>query len=401
MQDESSTLQRHALPADRQVRAIIIVAVIVAGLVLSWMALGRKSANSADASGPTPAAGQVKLTPDQLSTLGIATVKSANFHDTVVADGRIAVDADTATQVFSPYSGRVVQVLAGIGEKVRSGAPLVSLNANENLDAQSTLITALAQARLARLNETRRHAAYDSHGGSLQDWQQAQADLTAAQTALSAARGRLQVLGISDAQIRALEAAGAISPNATITSPISGMVTDRQIGPGQVVQAGNSTAIFTVADLSTVWLLCAVRDTDAAAISPGQAIHVQVQALPDHDYRATVQSVGAEVDPVTHRVMVRAAVPNADGRLKPAMLVTSEIITSADTQAPGVPPAAIVREGDQAHVWVVRSDGVLQERAVQTGRTNGPLTEIRQGLAAGERIVISGSLFIDTAARPD
>jgi cobalt-zinc-cadmium efflux system membrane fusion protein len=401
MQDDSSSLQRRALPVGRQLRVLIIVAVIAALLLLLWMLVGRKSAGAAGASGPAPAAGQVKLSREQLATLGTATVKVATFHDAVIADGQIAVDADTTTQVFSPYSGRVVRVMAGIGDRVRSGAPLVSLDASENLDAQSTLITALSQTRLERLIETRRHAAYDSHGGSLQDWQQAQADLTAAEAALSAARGRLRVLGSSEAQIQALEAAGAVNPTATINSPITGLVTDRQIGPGQVVQAGDTTAIFTVADLSTVWLLCAVRDSDAAAIAPGQVILIHVQALPGHDYRATVQSVGAEVDATTHRVVVRAAVPNTDGRLKPAMLANSEIITGADIQAPGVPEAAIVREGDQAHVWVVRADGVLQERAIQTGRTSGALTEIRQGLAAGVRIVISGSLFIDTAAQPD
>jgi cobalt-zinc-cadmium efflux system membrane fusion protein len=400
MQDENSILQRRALPMGRQLRAVIIVTGIVVVIALLWILLGRKSALSAEASSSAPA-GQVRLSAEQLSTLGIATVKTAQFHDAVVADGQIAVNADTATQVFSPYSGRVVRVLAGIGDRVRSGAPLVSLDASESLDAQSTLVTALSQARLARLNETRRHAAYDSHGGSLQDWQQAQADLTAAEASLSAARGRLRVLGSAPAQIQALEAAGAVSATTTISSPIAGLVTDRQIGPGQVLQAGDSTPIFTVADLSTVWLLCAVRDMDAGAVAPGQLIHIHVQSLPDRDYRATVQSVGAEVDSVTHRVVIRATVPNADGRLKPAMFTTSEIVTSADSQAPAVPAAAIVREGDQAHVWVVRPDGVLQERAIQTGRSNGAATEVRQGLAAGERIVISGSLFIDTAAQPD
>jgi cobalt-zinc-cadmium efflux system membrane fusion protein len=401
MQDDNPILRRRALPVRRQLRAVISVAVIVVVLAGLWIMLGRKAAHSAEARAPGPTAGQVKLTSQQLSTLEIATVKIAEFHDAVVADGQIAVNADTTTQVFSPYSGRVVRVLAGIGDRVRSGAPLLSLDASENLDAQSALITALSQARLARLNETRRHAAYDSHGGSLQDWQQAQADLTAAQAALAAARGRLRVLGSSDVQIQALEAAGAVSATATIASPITGLVTDRQIGPGQVVQAGDSTALFTVADLSTVWLLCAVRDMDAAAIAPGQLIYLHVQSLPERDYRATVQSVGAEVDAVTHRVVIRATVPNTDGRLKPAMFTTSEIVTSADSRAPAVPPAAIVREGDQAHVWVVRPDGVLQERAIQTGRSNGASIEVRQGLAAGERIVISGSLFIDTAAQPD
>jgi membrane fusion protein, heavy metal efflux system len=401
MQDDSSILQRRALPMGRQLRAVIIVTGIVVVIALLWILLGRKSAHSAETSSSAPSAGQVRLSAEQLSTLGIATVKTAQFHDTVVADCQIAVNADTTTQVFSPYSGRVVRVLAGIGDRVRTGAPLVSLDASENLDAQSALVTALSQTRLARLNETRRHAAYDSHGGSLQDWQQAQADLTAAEATLAAARGRLRVLGSSDVQIQALEAAGAVSATATISSPITGLVTDRQIGPGQVLQAGDSTPIFTVADLSTVWLLCAVRDMDAAAIAPGQLIHIHVPSLPDRDYRATVQSVGAEVDAVTHRVVIRATVPNADGRLKPAMFTTSEIVTSADTQAPAVPAAAIVREGDQAHVWVVRPDGVLQERAIHTGRSNGAATEVRQGLAAGERIVISGSLFIDTAAQPD
>ena len=401
MPDDNSILQRRALPMGQQLRAIIIVTGIVVVVALLWSVLGRKAAHSAEASGSAPTAGQVRLSAEQLSTLGIATVKTEPFHDAVVADGQIAVNADTTTQVFSPYSGRVVRVLAGIGDRVHSGAPLVSLDASENLDAQSALVTALSQARLARLNETRRHAAYDSHGGSLQDWQQAQADLTAAEAALSAARGRLRVLGSSDAQIQALEAAGKVSATATITSPITGLVTDRQIGPGQVVQAGDATPIFTVADLSTVWLLCAVRDMDAAVIAPGQLIHIHVQSLPERDYRATVQAVGAEVDVATHRVLIRATVPNTDGRLKPAMFTTSEIVTSADSQAPAIPPAAIVREGDQAHVWVVRADGVLQERAIQTGRSNGAATEVRQGLAAGERIVISGSLFIDTAAQPD
>jgi cobalt-zinc-cadmium efflux system membrane fusion protein len=401
MPDDFSFLQRRALPVGRQVRVLFAVAIITAVLLLVWMALGRKSAAATGPSAPAPTAGTVKLSSEQLATLGIITVKAIAFHNAVVADGQIAVNADSTTQVFSPYSGRVIRVLAGVGDKVRAGAALLTVDASENLDAQTTLITALSQARLARLTETRRHAAYDSHGGSLQDWQQAQADLTSAEAALSAARGRLRVLGSSDAQIQALEAAGVASPTATIASPITGLVTDRQIGPGQVVQAGDSTPVFTVADLATVWLLSAVRDSDAASIAVGQPILLRVPALPGHDYHATVQSVGAEVDPATHRVMVRATVPNADGHLRPAMLASSEIITSADSLAPAVPEAAIVREGEQAHVWVVRPDGVLMERSIQTGRSSGSLTEVRQGLAAGERIVTTGSLFIDSAAQPD
>ena len=400
MQDPSSFLQRRALPVGRQVRLIAVVAVVATLLVVLWSVLAGRS-RAAASTGTAAAADQVKLSAEQLATLDNAIVTAVPFHDAVVADGEIAVNADTTTQVFSPYSGRVIKVLAGVGAKVRSGEPLLTLDASENLDAQTSLITALSQAKLARLNEARKHAAYDSHGGSLQDWQQAQADLTAAQTTLAAARGHLRVLGSSDAQVQALETAGSVNPTVAIASPLTGLVTDRQIGPGQVVQAGDSTALFTVADLSTVWLLSAVRDSDAAAVAAGQPIVLHVQALPGRDYHATVQSVGAQVDPATHRVTVRALIANADGQLRPAMLATSEIITSPDVLAPAVPEAAIVREGDQAHVWVVHPDGVLQQRAIVTGRSSGALTEVRRGLNAGERIVTGGSLFIDRAAQPD
>src|SRR5579862_2116125 len=168
MQDDTSFLHHRTWPVGRQVGALIIAAIIAAVVILLWMALGRKGPNSADANGTAPVAGQVRLSPEQLATMGIIAVSAVKFHDAVIADGQIAVNADTATQVFSPYSGRVVHVLTGVGDKVRSGSPLVSLDASENLDAQTTLITALSQAKLARVTETRRHAAYDSHGGSVQ-----------------------------------------------------------------------------------------------------------------------------------------------------------------------------------------------------------------------------------------
>jgi cobalt-zinc-cadmium efflux system membrane fusion protein len=117
MQDDSSFLQRRALPAGRQYRAIAVVAAVVIVVALLWSVLGRRSSAAAGATAAAPAAGQVKLSSEQLATLGSAIVTATPFHDAVVADGQIAVNADTTTQVFSPYSGRVLKVLAGIGEK--------------------------------------------------------------------------------------------------------------------------------------------------------------------------------------------------------------------------------------------------------------------------------------------
>jgi len=129
-------------------------------------------------------------------------------------------------------------------------------------------------------------------------------------------------------------------------------------------------------------------------------VDVRVLAFPDQLFKATLTMVGASVDPVTRRVPVRATIANPDHKLKPEMFASFSIITSADSLAPGVPEEAIVREGDEARVWVLRADNVLALREIRTGRNSNGLVEVLAGLSAGERIVTRGSLFIDRAARP-
>ena len=215
MQDDFSFLQRRALPAGRQIRVLIVVALIAAVLLLVWMLLGRKSAAAA---GPP-----LRRRGGQGATQRRAAGNARHHHrpDRGIPQRCHRRRSDrrqcghSHPGIFSLFGTR----RTGAGRHRRPGPQRCcagELDASENLDAQSTLITALSQARLARLIETRRHAAYDSHGGSLQDWQQAQAELTSAEATLSAARGRLRVLGRSDAQIQALETAGVVNPTATI-----------------------------------------------------------------------------------------------------------------------------------------------------------------------------------------
>lgn len=323
-----------------------------------------------------------------------------SFRSEQIADGRIALNSDTATQVFSPYSGRVIRVIAGIGEHVKKGAPLFDLEASEFAQTQSDLLNATSQLKLARINEERRHAAYDSKGGSLQDWQQAQADLVAAQTTLDSVRNRLRIFGLSPEQIGALQQAKVPDPVTYVRAPIDGFVTDRQVGPGQYLQAGSATPVYTIGDLSSVWLVADVREIDAPLIERGQEVEVRVLALPGKVFRAKLTSVGSAVDPVTHRVPVRATIDNADGKLKPQMFASFSIITSGESQALAVPEEAVVREGNAARVWVVQQNNELALRQIHTGRINNGMVEVLDGLRAGERIVTRGSLFIDRAAQP-
>ena len=399
MQKAELSLLRRALPPGKQLRIVAVVVLVAAAVIVIGWALRARAGEPVPANTST-ATNEVRLSSAQLATLEINTVTTRSFRTEEVTDGQIALNGDTTTQVFSPYSGRVVRVMASPGEYVKRGAPLLRIEASEFAQAQSDLRNAAATLKLARINEERKHAAYDNKGGSLQDWQQAQVDLAAAENAATSANNRLRILGKTDKEIAELEGAKKTTPETSVVAPIAGVVTDRQVGPGQYIQAGASTPVFSIGDLSTVWLVAAVPETDAPFIERGQEVEVRVLALPGQIFKAKLTAVGAQVDPVTRRVAVRATLANPDGKLKPQMFASFSIITSGESQAPSVPEEAVVREGDQARVWVVSQNNTLDLRSIRTGRSSEGMVEVVDGLKTGERVVTRGSLFIDRASRP-
>jgi len=392
-------IDRRAWPAARQWR-LAGIAAVVALIIIFAVWLGGKvfGPHEPAAAAPSPP-GTFRATPQQLKTFTVETVQTHAFVSEELTEGKIGVNGDRATPVISPYSGRVTRVIAGLGDTVKAGAPLATVEASEFVQAQNDLKVAAAQVKLARINETRKHALYDAKGGSLQDWQQAQADLASAETALNAVRNRLQIFGKTPVDIANLESLQAMNPVATIVAPLAGVVVDRQVGPGQYLQAGGAP-VFTIADPSSVWLLANVREADSGSVNLGQPVEVRVLAYPKRIFKARVTYVAAVVDPVTHRLPVRAEIDNHDLALKPEMFATFRIVTSGATESPAVPAAAVVYEGAAAHVWVVAGDGLVAYRAIRTGRSDDGLVEVLDGLKSGERIVTKGGLFIDQAAVP-
>jgi membrane fusion protein, heavy metal efflux system len=395
------SIDRRAWSKDRQWRVTGIAAVVVAGVVLAvWLGGRAFGPHEGPPAAAPPPPGTFRATAQQLKTLTVEPVQTHGFVSEELTEGKIAVNGDRATPVFSPYSGRVTRVIAGLGDTVESGAPLATLEASEFVQAQNDLKAAAAAVKLARINETRKHASYEAKGGSLQDWQSAQADLTTAETTLDSVRNRLRILGKSAAEIAELERAAIMNPIAMVTAPIAGVVVDRQVGPGQYLQAGSGTPVFTIADPSSVWLVANVRETDAGLVKLGQSVEVRVLAYPKRAFKARVTYVSALVDSATHRLPVRAEIENRDGALKPEMFANFRILTGDPSESPAVPEAAVVFEGTATHVWVVAGDDLLSLRAIRTGRSSDGLIEVLDGLKPGERVVTKGSLFIDQAATP-
>jgi cobalt-zinc-cadmium efflux system membrane fusion protein len=371
---------------------------------------------------PQPAAppGAFAPTEAQLKGFKVAPVAAFTFHSESIAEGNIAIDDDLNTPVFSPYSGHVVQLIAKLGDEVARGAPLFKVEASEFVQAANTLITAVAASQTARsqlaqaeINEKRAHELYLANGGALKDWQQGRTDLAAAQNtvrstdiALAAARNQLRILGKSEAEIAALEAAPTqqLDPVAVVTAPIAGTVTRRQVGRGQNIQSissGANNPVYTIGDLSTVWLIANVRENDIPLMHLGAAVEVRVPAYPGRVFNAKISWVGASLDANTHRLPVRADVENPDGALKPVMFANFSITTGRDATAPAVPQSAIVYEGDTIRAWLARDDGRIESRTIRIGRVEDGMVEVLQGLSPGDKIVTSGALFIDRAASTD
>ncbi len=415
------TRQRRRMPLATQAVLLAIFAGVLVVCLFLLPALFGLAAPAETVTSVAPATdGSFRPTDQQWKGLHVMQVSSRPFPSISATDGKIALDDDLTTQVFSPYSGRVTKVLAHAGDVVAAGTPLFLVQAseisqaeNDLVSAAATLRTAHAQLELAISAEQRLHQLYLGHGAALKDWQQSRVDLataqgglSSAQIALGAVRNRMRIFGVSDDQIRAFEnTSNPLNQTAgvVVRAPIGGTIIQRQIGPGQNIvgstaSAGAAQAVFSIGDLTKLWLVANARESDAGSIHIGDPVQVSVLAFPGRSFKARVSYVAASIDPNTHRLPVRAEIDNPDGLLKPEMFASFEITTAAASPSIAVPQDAVVFDGANAHVWVADpAKKTLALRPVTIGKTDQGMIEILKGLSPGESVVTSGSVFIDRA----
>jgi cobalt-zinc-cadmium efflux system membrane fusion protein len=346
------------------------------------------------------------------ASLTVEPVSERVFRAEHITEGKIAVNEDSSTPIFSPYAGRVTKLLVKPSDRVERGQPLFIVEAtdtvqglNDFIAALSALKSARSKLNLAEIVEKRQNDLYQGKAVPLKDWQQAQNDLNTAQndmrsaeTALQAAHNRLRILGRSEEQISSFEQTRQISADTPIYSPLDGTVVQRKVGPGQFVNSGASDPVFVIGDLSTLWLLAFVRESEASDIRVGQEIAFTLLAMPGRQFKARIDYVAPAIDPTTRRLLVRANIDNREGLLKPEMFANVTIFTGGDHPSVAVPKQALIYEGQHVRLWVAHDDKSIELREIETGLTNGDLVEVKTNLKPGEKIVTRGSLFIDRAA---
>jgi len=358
---------------------------------------------------PTKDPNIVQVSADQMHQLNVVTVDVYPFRQQKLAIGQIAFNDDASTVVQTPFSGRVTRVLAKIGDDVKRGDPLFEIDSPEVVQAQTDLIAALhgldkaksqlvaaqrqaeRQSRLIKDKATSQREADQA----MNDEAAAQSDLKTAEGTLTFARNRLRVIiGRDQAEVDRLERTRLVNPLITINSPIDGTVIARKVGPGQYVRSDVADPLYSIADLSTMWLKANVPEVDIPLIQIGQEIEVRVTAVPDRPFTAQVIAIGAASDASTRRVVVRSEISNPDRALKSEMFATFKIAIGERRPAPSVPADAVVWQGDQAVVWAEREPMLFERRLVRTGLEQDGRLEIREGLRAGERVVERGALFV-------
>jgi cobalt-zinc-cadmium efflux system membrane fusion protein len=363
----------------------------------------------------TRPAGRFYPTDAQWAGLAIEPAQAHQFRFEFNTEGKIAVNDDSSTPIYSPYAGRVMKLLAKPGEYVKRGEPLFILEAtdtvqglNDLVSALSAMNTARSKLNLAEIVEKRANSLYAGKAVPLKDWQQAQADLEAArndmrssETAVEAARNRLRILGRNDEEIAAFEQTRQIQPDTPIFAPIAGTVVQRKIGPGQYINSGASDPAFVIGDLSSVWLTAFVRESDAENVDVGQEIAFAVMAAPGRTFRGRLNYVASAFDPTSRRLLVRATIDNRDGALKPEMFANVTLFSPGNPRggpSTAVPRSAVIYEGDAARLWIAHGDRSIELRHIKTGLSDGNLLQVLSGVRVGERVVTRGALFIDRTA---
>jgi cobalt-zinc-cadmium efflux system membrane fusion protein len=223
----------------------------------------------------------------------------------------------------------------------------------------------------------------------------AEFDLRTAEGTLTSARNRLRVIiGRDSAEVERVERERVVNPLITINAEIDGTIIARKVGPGQFVRSDAGEALYTIADLSTMWLKANVPEFDSPLIRVGQEIEVRVAALPSRVFKARITSVGASSDAATRRVMVRSELPNPDRALKSEMFASFKISIGNGDRTLAVPVEAVIWVGDVAIVWVEREPLVFEHRKVKVGLEQDGRLQINDGLDAGELVVGRGAIYL-------
>lgn len=395
----------------------MIHALLIPTLLMVVVYAGCKRAADTPAKPTVPPA--TATTSESAHAIETETVAPQPVAGTILATGKILVSEDRVAIIGPVHEGRLVRLYAGQGSKVKRGQKLADLESADIdqaeadylkalADSENARRTSVAEVKLAQATYDRTKMLYEKTITAGKNLQAAEHDLEMAKAlaasavastkaALTAARRHLLILGLTESAVEALASRPDLASVFSLTSPIEGIVVERNATIGATV--GTDANLFKIIDISRVWIDANVFEKDLERVKFGQDVKVAVPAFPGSSFSGKVILVSSVVDPETRSVKVRTEVPNPDGRLKPDMFANVEIITDLHRTAISIPQSALLNDGGKSVVFVSKGSG-YQKRVVTAGIQGNDRVEIIDGLIGGDKVVVKGNYLLLQQSKP-
>jgi cobalt-zinc-cadmium efflux system membrane fusion protein len=324
----------------------------------------------------------------QLTFLKIKPVEA--FPEPLIdgLNARITYDDNYTARVFSSIAGRVIKIAAEAGQQVKAGDPLLWIDSPDYASGASDSLK--ADADLLRKKEAYERAKllFDAKGLARKDLESAEADWRQADAEAQRAKARMK--NLSSNEVATAEG------KFILRSPISGIISERQVNAGSEVRPDAPNSLFVITNTSHVWVVADLPEQQIGKVRVGQPISVEVDAYPNEFFPGKVSIISETLDPVMRRLQVRCEVDNSQHKLKPEMYARISPIIDAKSKLPRVPNTALFTQGLYSFLFVEQAPGVLQRRRVTLGMQDADVTYIKEGLRAGERVVTSGALLLNS-----
>lgn len=342
---------------------------------------------------PAPPADAMFLaaTPDLQAAVEVGPIPSLEVREVQRVPGRIEVDETHMVRIGAPVAGRITDLKIKVGDLVRRGQVLATLHSTDLSAAQLAFLKARSQHLLAERAVARAQQLLQADVIGAAEAQRREAELAQSLAELNAAHGELRVLGVAEGAIDRLAKTGTITSTAYIVATVAGTVIERKVTEGQVVQPADAVAL--VADLSRVWVVADIPEQSAGAIKAGEAVVVEIPALPERRIEGELTFVSPTVNPETRTVRARLDLANTERLYKPAMLA-SVIIKGKRERRLAVPSDAVVRDDNRDFVFAPAAGG-FRLQPVTLGTEYEGYRVIASGVRAGETVVLRGAFHLN------
>jgi RND family efflux transporter MFP subunit len=291
-------------------------------------------------------------------------------------------------------AGRVTRVSAELGASVRRGQTLAQIYSPELAEAQTKYVSAKAMLEAHDRELQRTQKLVEIGAASRQEMERIHAEHAAQTAAVESARSQLELLGVSASGIEALGSGSKVNATTSVPAPIEGVITERAANVG--LNVDQASPLFTVVDLSTVWIVADVYEKDFSQVRIGNDATVTTSAYPGLSLRGRISYIDPQVNPETRTAKVRVEVPNPRGELRLGMYADVVVTGAPGASVPVVPRSAVQNVGNRTVVYLAnpKEPGTFTEREVRLGDTSGEQVEVTAGLQPGDVVVTDGSFFV-------